>query len=93
MIVHERQGVENIELGLVRDDHGVSDEVLQPSLQHGTVLIQIGLEGDIGGVVEQICSFEEVVLRVTYDRRGETVEREEVCDLVCLWVLLMRQTY
>lgn len=73
MIVHKRQGVENIELGLVRDDDGVSDEILQPSLQHCAALIQIGLEGDIGGVVEQICGFQEVVLGVTYDRRGEAV--------------------
>lgn len=27
------------------------------------------------------------MLRVAYDRRGEAVEREEVCDLVCFWVL------
>ena len=85
-IVHQRQSVEDVELGIVRDGKRVAHERLQPALQ-GPRRVGLWVKPDARPVVKQVRGVQHVVLGVVDDRRRQRVEREEVCDLVRLGVL------
>ena len=85
-IVHERQGVENVEFGIVCNGERVADERLQPALQCSR-RVGIWVQPDARCVVEEVRRVQNIVLGVVDDRRRQGVEREEVGYLVRLGVL------
>lgn len=61
-VVHEGQGVEDVEAGLLGEDEGVVDEVVEAGLEGG--LVEGLLEGRVGGVVEEVGDADDVVFGV-----------------------------
>ena len=61
-IVHQRQGVEDIESSLIRYYKCITHEVLKSLLQTYVTIIDTILKSGICGVVEEVRSFEKVVL-------------------------------
>lgn len=76
-VVHERQGVEDVELELLAEDEGLVHQLVQARLERRLV----GGEGRLAGVVEEVGGAEELVLGVVDDGGVEAVEGEEVGDL------------
>lgn len=61
-VVHEGQGVEDVEASLLGEDEGVVDEVVEAGLEGG--LVEGLLEGRVGGVVEEVGDADDVVFGV-----------------------------
>lgn len=76
-VVHERQGVEDVELELLAEDEGLVHQLVQARLERRLVR----REGRLAGVVEEVGGAEELVLGVVDDGGVEAVEGEEVGDL------------
>ena len=79
-VVHERQGVEDVEARLLGQHERVVDEAVEPRLERGPVR-RLG-QARLGGVVEEVGDAQRAVLRVVDDGRLDAEEGEEVGDFL-----------
>lgn len=79
-VVHEGQGVEDVELGELGEDEGVVNEVVEASLEGG--LVKGLLEGHVGGIVEEVGDTDDVVLGVVDGGGLDAVEGEEISNVL-----------
>lgn len=79
-IIHERQGVEDVELVALGEDERIVDELVEALLQGG--LVEGLLQADFGGVVEEVGDADDVVLGVADDGGFDAEEGEEVGDFL-----------
>lgn len=61
-VVHEGQGVEDVEPGELGEDEGVMDEVVEAGFEGG--FVERLFEGRVGGVVEEVGDANDVVFGV-----------------------------
>ncbi|KAK1247258.1 hypothetical protein MKX07_002167 [Trichoderma sp. CBMAI-0711] len=81
-IVHEGQGIEDVEAGELGEDEGIVDEVVEAGLEGG--LVKGLLEGDVGCIVEEVGDADDVVLGVVDGGGFDAVEGKEVGDVLLI---------
>lgn len=77
-VIHQRQRIEHVKLGLLGKNEHISHEGIKTSLESRAVVR--ALESNIRGVVEEVGGANGRVLLGPDDRRLEAVEGEEVGD-------------
>ena len=85
-IVHQRERIKDVELGLVRQDNRVTDEFRQSALQQPEFL-RILYKGSVGRVVIEVSCLQEAMRRIRHDCRRQGVERNKVGDGVRFRIL------
>lgn len=82
-IVHERQRIKNVQLGLFSEDKRIVDERVEAGLED--CLVDFFGESCFRGVVEEVGYAEDVVDGVVFDNGGFDAEKgEEVGDFLVI---------
>lgn len=85
-VVHERQGVEDIQLGPLGENERIVDECVEASLERG--LVERLAEAGFGGVVEEVGDTQDIV--ALDDGRFYAEKGEEVGDFaIVLYIVLV----